>query len=307
MQVFYQNYDYLTLKVIHNQFIDQIRDLCLDFDNSNTGTIDFLDKTYNITHLKSPYGINWLVSYEGIAIFNILLPSKNSLFRWNWSISGFSNYKIEVYGAYFLNFDINQISQFFHVLDIIRIDFCIDFVKLTPSEVLNWQPLSITSQFFSGLQNNLSTFYLRQKQKKLNPFYLFRIYDKILDIKRKGKQKQHVNYIISKKPITRIEVEIRKRTIEQFSITPFNFQNIDFIFEIFLKLLQSNFTKLPKELNEETALKKVSKINQEIDIKNLVEYHEAILLKSLSRLKENMTQKLFDFHIKRIFEKINRI
>jgi len=64
---------------------------------------------------------------------------------------------------------------------------------------------------------HIETFYLGRKEK--NKKHFIRVYDKKIDSQKKGKFGLYGHYIASKKPVTRVEVEMHVHTLDKLNIS----------------------------------------------------------------------------------------
>lgn len=182
----------------------------VDFDNSNFSIINWLVlvKTevrfyeYKIMFLK-----DWIPIY--------------AWYKWMQLLQWFSKDYFVVYGMAFKKLSIEQILVFISENIIFtsfkRFDVCMDCKLSIKSVYKQFNELKQKWSKFYGWKWKLQTYYIWEKDKKKNRSYLIRVYDKLADIYKKGKQLDYLDYL-KKKHVTRFEIEFREDLVSQTTL-----------------------------------------------------------------------------------------
>ncbi len=261
----------------------------LDLDNSSQWFIfvDEISKTlsYRKVNFKNyNWGLIFSISVDDISfdIFYFALWAKNKA-----NIETKS--KIWFYSTFFilqnlwkLNFNISDFykNNFYNSLNKLhRLDICLD-VNNTIEELNStlFKDVYFFSTLWKDIKNNMfsQTYYIKNPLSSKNRFYIFRIYDKILDTFKKWKNFLF-SYLWDYEDVRRIELELRQDScnmIKENIIDIIN--NKDFVLEKIFKYYlfkkwNSNldFFKSMNEFKELWSLSFFSNIKNRININDI--------------------------------------
>ncbi|MCT4616669.1 MAG: hypothetical protein N4A38_00490 [Candidatus Gracilibacteria bacterium] len=126
-----------------------------------------------------------------------------------------------IYSTGFRLFNYSQISTLFNSYFILekvkRIDITIDLETSIGNLLKDFKELKQSGGAIYGADGKIQTKYFGQVQKSQNKRSLIRVYDKLLDIKKKVKDKLYTDYLLLSS-VTRVELEIRAELAKNIDI-----------------------------------------------------------------------------------------
>lgn len=167
----------------------------------------------------------------------------------------------------YLGFEINFFT---------RIDICLDLPNVTVDYlyqkiIWNEHKKNVSKIFYNKKKGIEETIYFWEKSRKKNNYQLIRIYDKLLDSKKKKKEWLYWEEYKECESVTRLELEIREEKAKFWTVD--KLQNQNFIFSVIVKQFYKfnyqffwflkfddflNYKKLSNSLHYE-RLKKIEK------------------------------------------------
>lgn len=227
----------------------------LDFDNSNYWELE----DYSFTKNEVP-------KYKYKIIFTKNNYSLFAYYKWDSSSNSIikSKDKIVIYSTAFKILNYDEIDYFlkwyFKLTKCFRFDICID-INIDISLILNeFNELKTWKEYKKSWK--IETRYIWDSNKYRNKRQIIRVYNKILDIQEKSKNKLYKEYLVEDF-VTRIELEVRSelaRNISPHDI--FNEKNLTWIFKNYLKKHTNLFNI--SEIKDISLYRKPEKaINQE--------------------------------------------
>lgn len=90
-----------------------------------------------------------------------------------------------------------------------RFDLCMDIPFRTTEVYETFENVRPTKTLFYWTNNEVETFYIGKKQSTENKHSLIRVYNKLLDIHKKWKEKEYIDYFQQGR-MTRLEIEFRR-------------------------------------------------------------------------------------------------
>lgn len=303
-QLVYTNCDYIK------SYIE------LDNNNKNQAILNWLSVNSNIFYIKYKK-INIAITllphwWKYKKLYSLSVDNINIAFIWLYGL-GVSD-MVEVTGSwlhiFWVDFFYFLFKKFnFKFIKFKRIDLCFDldldinyfFDKILDSkykekvidEKTKIEIYKHNLTIFSSPKNGLETLYIWKKNIKENDYALIRIYNKILDSKKKWKLFLYDEYKKEKeelwyKNITRFELEIRERLCKFYEFEVL--KNDDFLYYRIVKSfyrLNTQFFWFLKKEDFEKIRKNINKENQKITekIKNLFVFDENLQTKNIYQKK----------------------
>lgn len=146
-----------------------------------------------------------------------------------------------------------------------RFDIAFDLSKNLKNDIIkNFSKLTEKWTKYYWAKWVLETYYIWEYQKRFNKNFIIRIYNKLEDIKKKGKQKLYPHYLIEK-DITRIEIEFRNDVTKYVKLD--QLRDRDYIFNLFIKYIEKH-TKLFNKLKTKNV-EKLKRLNKKVSIDDL--------------------------------------
>lgn len=245
--------DILNFDIDYLEIIGSFKDIkeiikWLDSDNSNSRTYegftivrenDIKNFAYKIVFWKD--NVTCFAYYEGQSLSEYVV----------------TNDYLVVYGKAFHLFSTAEIYDFIteHLTGtrLKRLDLALD-VKLNITDVCkNFKELKQKWCRFYDEAGNIQTYYIGEKQNRLNRSLLIRVYDKLADIKQKELQWLYKEYLFHDS-ITRIELEFRSELCKNFQLS--NLLDRSYIFGLFITYVLKH-TDIFTNFNTQTVLKLV--------------------------------------------------
>ena len=186
----------------------------VDFDNSN----QLFFWGYQCIKVENPrYEYQVIFTKDDLHLF--------SYFKWSTAKSkiatkdyvAFYSTCFRVYGKEII---LNTITQLFYVpnvLQIRRFDVCIDILAPISTILSGFNILNQRGATFYGAKGMLETYYIGDKKNSTNRRHLIRVYNKKIDILKKGKNELYQDYLLEQ-DVTRIELEVRRELAKNFSL-----------------------------------------------------------------------------------------
>lgn len=152
-----------------------------------------------------------------------------------------------------------------------RFDLAIDLKKHISRDIVRkFKKLEQKGAKYYGAKWELETYYIWEYKKKLNSWYLIRIYDKIKDIQFKHKEELYSSYLLEDY-ITRIEIEFRSEVVRYVNIH--NLLDRNYIFNLFIKYIAKH-TKMFDRLKTEDV-EKLKRLKKKINLHEI--WHDKVL------------------------------
>lgn len=251
----------------------------LDFDNSNYWEIE----DYSFTK-------NEVRKYKYKIIFNKNNYSLFSYYKWDDESNSIikTKDKIVVYSTAFKLLSYNEIyyflSGYFLLEKCCRLDICID-LNISIDDIL-WEFTLLKTWTEFKKSWNIETRYIWDYNKYRNKRQVIRVYNKILDINVKHKNKLYKEYLVEDF-VTRIELEIRPELAK-------NIEPIDVFNEIMLSWIFKNYLRHHTYLFNHDHIENITLFRKPKRDINQEEYH--------GTLYKQQRRAVFVWHARTIYE-----
>lgn len=220
----------------------------LNHTNSSHYNIEFFGEQFAVSKVRAKQGEALHFTWQDHTIFQFLKPYEGPI-RNSMNMRG-QYWIIDVYGMFFSISSLSQGENTFFQLDTLkhlaslanvkystRIDFCIDIKGETVDDVVSrMRHKHKQTTIFKGDDDAIETYYIGKKTSE-NKYGVIRIYDKKKDIKAKKKQGMYADYMTTKEPITRFEVELRANFLNEIGFEAhhiFDYQKVMDAFNTFV-------------------------------------------------------------------------
>ena len=218
---------------------------CLDFDNSNTWGFEDYNIVKTEVH-KYEYKIIFLKDNHSVFAYYKWKPKTN--IQWVWT----RDY-IVIYSSAFLLLTLDEILYFlewyFELWKCRRFDICMDLKIDIESLLNNFKEPKTWVEFKKSWVRE--TKYFWESKTTLNKRQLIRVYNKLLDTKKKKKIDLYANYF-DNKDVSRVELEVRQELAKNV-----NYRELFYSYELLLWIFK-NYLKKYTDIFEDIAIDNIT-------------------------------------------------
>lgn len=261
-KIAYFNVDYLRVQFENVEIFRVLENSVnfLDNDNSNFCRFWFFDLEFIVTRSQNCFMLKPL-GFE----YSVLRVD----FRGGTSV------KIDLYSSFFYWSDSEKWLKYMILYPhrVLRVDIACDIENMTVKQVADLFETKLSRTLINEKNDEPETLYIGDWKSKRK---LIRVYDKKLDSLAKRKTDLFPDYFVDGRAVTRLEVELRNQACVAWDITLEKVLHIEFLYDLFVGELQTQFVYIELPLSVFDFYKKPSFERGEPDAEK--RFWEAMLL-----------------------------